>query len=39
MAADDHPPFQGFRDPVFGRFLVMRLLVSMAIQMQATAVG
>ena len=32
-------PFKGFRDPVFGRYLVMRLAVAMATQMQATAVG
>jgi MFS family permease len=39
MAAADDSSFKGFRDPVFGRYLVMRLLVSMATQMQATAVG
>ena len=39
MTAPSPVPFKGFRDPVFGRYLVMRLLVSLATQMQATAVG
>lgn len=37
--ADAPPPFKGFRDPVFGRYLAMRLTVMLATQMQATAVG
>ncbi len=37
--ADDPSSFKGFRDPVFGRYLAMRLLVMLATQMQATAVG
>lgn len=39
MTAPSPTPFKGFRDPVFGRYLVMRLLISMATQMQAIAVG
>ncbi len=31
--------FKGFRDPVFGRYLGMRFLISIATGMQATAVG
>ncbi len=31
--------FRGFRDPVFGRYLAMRVLVSIATGMLATAVG
>ena len=38
-AADPVSRFRGFRDPVFGRYLAMRLGVSLATQMQATAVG
>ena len=37
MASD--ASFRGFRDPVFGRYLAMRFLVSIATGMQATAVG
>jgi MFS family permease len=39
VPADASLPFRGFRDPVVGRFLVMRFLVGMATQMQATAIG
>jgi MFS family permease len=38
-AADAPSRFAGFRDPVFGRYLAMRLSVMLATQMQATAIG
>lgn len=37
MASDSS--FKGFRDPILGRYLAMRFLVSIATGMQATAVG
>lgn len=42
MASDSSLPnasFRGFRDPIFGRYLAMRFLISIATGMQATAVG